>query len=183
MKRYQVLLLTIILTPILAGIYGVLHDEFTYTISNEYFTKFKFYQFELADGGKEAILPNPRLAVAVVGFMATWWTGIFIGFGHALTGLIQKDAKTMLRVIIHATLITILTAIIVGLIGLVYGRFYLSNVGVNWWLPDNLVDKKSFIMVGSMHNFSYLGGVIGLIIGIIYQIIISKKVKNLTAKI
>lgn len=32
-----------------AGLYGVLHDQVTYTISPEYFTKLKFEQFAYAD--------------------------------------------------------------------------------------------------------------------------------------
>jgi hypothetical protein len=57
-----------------------------------------------------------------------------------------------------------------GLIGLVYGKFYLAHTEVSWWLPDKLVDKSSFISVGSMHNFSYLGGLTGLIAAIFYSI-------------
>jgi hypothetical protein len=67
-----------------------------------------------------------------------------------------------------AFLITIAVTFLTGFIGLLYGKVYLSDGSVNWWLPENLVDKASFISVGSMHNFSYLGGFIGLIVGIIY---------------
>ena len=40
----------------------------------------------------------------------------------------------------------------------------------NWFLPENLKDYKNFISVGSMHNFSYLGGLTGLIVGIIHSV-------------
>ena len=171
MRKLIILLLVLLLTPLIAGIYGILHDEFTYTICHEYYTKFKFYQFGLVDMGKEAILPNPRIGVAEVGFMATWWTGVIIGIGHGLTGLIQKNNKAMLRVVARATLITLVVTAIIGPIGLAYGKFYLSKTQVNWWFPDNLVDKAGFITVGSMHNFSYLGGVIGLVAGMAYQVV------------
>ena len=170
MKKFGVLLLTILLTPLLAGLYGILHDQLTYTISHEYYTKFKFIQFGLWDREGEAIFSNPRLAVAKVGFLATWWTGIFIGLGHGLTGLIHPDSKTMIKVISKATFITLLIALLTGLFGLAYGKIHLAQTGVNWWLPENLLDKENFISVGSMHNFSYLGGLLGLILGIIYQI-------------
>jgi len=51
---------------------------------------------------------------------------------------------------------------------------------VNWWLPENLVDRKAFITVGSIHNFSYLGGLLGIIAGIIYLVWlrISNRVKS-----
>jgi hypothetical protein len=177
MRKPTILLLTIIITPIIAGVYGILHDQFTYTISHEYFTKFKFYQFGLVDMGNEAILPNPRVAVAAVGFMATWWTGLMIGPMLGFTGLIQKDGKIMLHGVCRAMLVVLITTAATGLIGLCYGWIYLSKVGVNWYLPVNLIDKANFITVGSMHNFSYLGGMIGLVFGIIYQFWYKRKMK------
>jgi len=164
MKKFGILVLTIIITPVIAGIYGILHDQLTYSISSEYFTKFKFIQFHIA-----LALPY-RIGVIMVGWSATWWTGIFIGIGHGLTGLIHKDHRTMIKMVSKAILITLTVTFLTGLIGLAYGALFLAKVGVDWRLPVNLVDKESFIAVGSMHNFSYLGGLFGLVAGIIYQI-------------
>jgi len=183
MKKTGILLLTILLTPILAGIYGIIHDQLTYTISYEYYTKFKFIQFELWEGDTEAILPNPRRAVAIVGFLATWWTGIFIGLSLGLTGLIHKNYKTMFKNICKSIVVTLVIAFFSGLVGLAYGEFYLAKTGVDWYLPDNLVEKGNFIAVGSMHNFSYLGGIIGLVAGIIYQIRLKTKEKLLLTNV
>lgn len=158
------------MTPIIAGLYGILHDQITYTISPEYYTKFKFYQFGLKDGGTEAIFPNPRIEVAIVGFLATWWVGLPIGIILGLIGLIHKNAKQMAVVTKRAIFVTIGVAFICGLVGLAYGEFYLTNKSPDWWFPENLNDKDNFIAVGSMHNFSYLGGLIGLIAGVIYSI-------------
>lgn len=176
MKKTVLLFIVVIISPVLAGLYGILHDEITYTISPEYFTKFKFYQFGLAEEfGKSSTQPDPRVWVAMVGFMATWWTGVLIGMGNGLAGLFQADAKTMLKTTVNATLITIIVTILTGLSGYLYGRYYLAEKGVDWWLPDNLTDKKAFITVGSMHSFSYLGGGLGLIAGMTYQLITAHK--------
>jgi hypothetical protein len=78
-KKLLVFILIVIVAPLLAALYGTLHDQLTYTISPEYYTKFKFFQFELTENKEEAILSNPRLAVAAVGVMATFWMGIPIG--------------------------------------------------------------------------------------------------------
>jgi hypothetical protein len=169
-KKFLVFLLIIGIAPVIAGIYGILHDQLTYSISNEYYTKFKFIQFGFIDKGDEAILPDPRLSVAMVGFLATWWMGVPIGIILALVGLIHKDSKQMLKVTIKAFAITILVAFLTGLLGLIYGKYYLADTNVNWWFPENLIDKESFISVGSMHNFSYLGGLVGLIVAIIYSV-------------
>lgn len=168
MKRFLFFLLIIIIAPLIGGLYGVIHDQLTYTISPEYYTKFKFYQFGLMVNGEEAIFPNPRLQVAAVGFMATWWMGIPIGLILGLTALRIKSDKQMLVTAIKALAITMLVAFTTGLIGLAYGKYFLADTGVDWWLPKNLIDKASFIAVGSMHNFSYMGGLTGVIAGIIF---------------
>lgn len=170
MKKFLTLILVIVLSPFIGGLYGIIHDQLTYTISPEYYTKLKFYQFGLTDTRNEAIFANPRIAVSAVGFMATWWTGFFIGLILGLVGLIHADYKKMFRETMRAIGLTIIITFLTGLVGLAYGKIYLADAGVNWLLPDNIIDTKNFISVGSMHNFSYLGGLIGMIGGIIYSI-------------
>src|SRR4051812_43372696 len=60
---------------LIAGAYGILHDQVTYTLSEEYFTKFKAVQFRWADLG----WPR-RVFVSEVGFLATWWVGFIAGW-------------------------------------------------------------------------------------------------------
>jgi hypothetical protein len=52
---------------LVAGLYGVLHDQVTYTISEEYFTRFKFYQFAYAEPESR----SPRVFAGIIGFLAT----------------------------------------------------------------------------------------------------------------
>lgn len=188
MNKLIALILILIIAPILGGIYGIVHDQITYTISNEYYTKFKFIQFGLENWGMgenvgtlktpEIKLWNPRLGASIVGFLATWWVGMIIGIVLGLIGLIHKNGKEMFQITMKASLMTIGIALIVGIIGLIYGKLVLANNPPNWFLPDNLINPPNFIMVGSMHNFSYLGGLIGMIISIIYSIRKKKKSKN-----
>lgn len=174
MKKFLTLLLILFISPLIGGIYGIVHDQLTYSISPEYYTKFKFYQFGLMYIGNEAIFPNPRLEVSVVGFMATWWMGIPIGLILGLVGLIHSGWKIMWKVTMKAILITVVVAFLTGLIGLAYGHFSLSKHPkiefTGWYLPDNLIEFKNFITVASMHNYSYLGGLTGLIAGIVYSV-------------
>ena len=175
MNKLLTLIILVAISCLLAGLYGILHDQLTYTISPEYYTKFKFYQFGLMDMGNAAIFPNLRIEVSVVGVLATWWMGIPIGIVLGLVGLIHKDWHTMFKMTFRAFLVTIAIAFVTGLIGLAYGYIYLAGKPrtefVNWYIPDNLVDFESFIQVGSMHNFSYLGGLTGLIGGLVYTIV------------
>jgi hypothetical protein len=188
MNKFLVFLLLLILGPILGGIYGIIHDQITYSISDEYYTKFKFVQFGISEWGlgrnigsetdPEIILDSPRYGAAIVGFLATWWVGLFIGFGLGLIGLIHGSWRAMLSVTMRAILITIITALLTGLIGLVYGKLFLVDSPPDWFYPSNLREKGKFIMVGSMHNFSYLGGLIGLIAAMFYSVRQRKSVKN-----
>lgn len=166
MRKFAIFSATLFMCILAAGLYGIVHDQITYSIAPEYFTKFKYDQF----GFDPSWLGGHRQTVAAIGFLATWWTGIFIGLGLGLTGLIFKDHKAMRRAIQKAILITFCFGVAMGLFGFLYGRFILTKTGVDWWLPDNLSDKNAFITVGSIHNFSYLGGLLGLIAGIYYLV-------------
>jgi hypothetical protein len=59
-----------LLGGVVAGSNGAVHDQVSYAISPEYFTKLKFKQFSWADFGWP-----PRLFAGEVGFLATWWVG------------------------------------------------------------------------------------------------------------
>ena len=170
----------LIIAPFLGGVYGILHDQITYSISEEYYTKFKFVQFGIGDWGlgenigtitnHEIRLDNPRFGASIVGTLATWWVGMIIGIILGFIGLIHSNGKMMFKTTMKAFLLTTGIALLTGIAGLVYGKLFLTENRPNWNFPNNLIDFDSFIMVGSMHNFSYLGGLIGLIIGIIYSV-------------
>jgi len=188
MNKLIALILLLIIAPILGGAYGIVHDQITYTISNEYYSKFKFIQFGLNNWGMgenigtettpEIKLNNPRIGAAIVGFLATWWVGMIIGIILGLIGLIHRNGKEMFKITMRATLITIGIALIVGIIGLIYGKLFLASNPPNWFLPENLINRTNFIMVGSMHNFSYLGGLIGMIVSVTYSIQKKRKIKT-----
>ena len=188
MYKLIALILLLIIAPILGGVYGIVHDQITYTISNEYYSKFKFIQFGLDNWGMgenigtentpEIKLNNPRIGAAIVGFLATWWVGMIIGIILGLIGLIHRNGKEMFKITMRATLITIGIALIVGIIGLIYGKLFLASNPPNWFLPENLINRTNFIMVGSMHNFSYLGGLIGMIVSVTYSIQKKRKIKT-----
>lgn len=170
MRKFGIFTTTIFVSAIFAGLYGIIHDQITYSISPEYYTRFKYIQF----GFEPEHFGGHRQTVAAIGFLATWWTGIIIGIGLGLTGLIFSDYKKMWRAIRKAIAVAFFVAVLTGFIGYLYGKHELTATGVSWWLPDNLIDKDRFIIVGSIHNFSYLGGLFGLIIAIIYLIWVYK---------
>ena len=178
MKKFDVRkILTIFLVAamasVIAGLYGVINDQITFSISSEYYTKFKFIQFNLANENNIDKIKFPRIFVAIVGFLATWWFGLVLGFILGLFNLIQTSWQKLFKVSFNALLIAILVTFITGILGLFYGFFFLSHQPRSnfegWFIPYNLENFRNFIAVGSMHNFSYIGGILGLIVAIFYS--------------
>lgn len=169
-KKISLLILIIIISIILASIYGILHNQISYSISSEYFTKFKFRQFNFYFMGQN----QPRQTASLVGALSTWWFGLLLGLIIGTLGMIQKNLKIMWKSAIGAIIRTLGMAIGIGIIGILIGKFIISNLNINWNVPADLDDLKSFLTAGTMHNFSYFGGIIGLIYGIIYQLKLKK---------
>lgn len=164
MNKFTYFLFLLIALPILAGLYGAIHDQVTYTISPEYFTKFKYGQF----GFDPEWFGGHRQTVAVIGFLATWWTGLPIAIILGIAGRSHVNMKTLWITTMKSILITMLITAIAGVMGYFYG-FTLIDENLNWDFPADLIDKHSFILVGAIHNFSYLGGVVGLVAAGSYQ--------------
>jgi hypothetical protein len=152
----------------IASLYGALHNQVSYSVSSEYFTRFKFEQFDIPSS-----LPE-RIGAGFVGIQASWWMGLPIGIILALVGFIHKDANSMLRFTLQSFAVVATVTLAVGIIGLLYGWFYLSTQPLSefsdWYIPSDLTSQSAFIAAGSMHNFSYLGGVIGMFFGAWWQI-------------
>ena len=179
MRKFAVFSATIFISILLAGLYGILHDQVTYSIAPEYFTKFKYDQF----GFEPQWFGGDRQTVALIGFLATWWAGLLIGLVLGLTSLIFKDHQTMRKGLLKAIIVTFCFALATGVFGYFYGKFVLTKSGVDWWLPDNLDDRNAFIIVGSIHNFSYLGGLLGILAGIFYLVRLNKLQRRHTIEI
>jgi LytS/YehU family sensor histidine kinase len=170
--RRAIIFLSVLTSAIFfASIFGILHDQISYSISTEYYTEFKFNQF-----GLETFSNTPRLGAIVAGFLATWWVGIPIGIAF---GLISTIGKLLSKLTIHITKIYLHIAVItlfLGLLGFLYGLLILDHDYYKiFWVPDSVTNVKRFVSVGMMHNLSYIGGLIGLIYGSIRLIVIKRK--------
>jgi len=170
MKKIGIFILIVIISTLLASLYGALHDQVTYTISSEYFTVFKFDQFGYNDWGNE----NPRATTALIGVLATWWFGLYVGIFQGLIGLIHKTPRLMFKYAFKAILITLGVTLLFGVIGYLVEKFS-SATYPDCCFPYTIKDGKSFKIVGSIHNYGYTGGEIGALLGIVYQIIMKRK--------
>jgi hypothetical protein len=151
---------------IIAGAYGILHDQVTYTIAPEYFTRLKFRQFHYADLG----LGN-REFVATIGFLATWWVG-FISAWFLARRLIPGQPRDQAYRQIRAGLGCIIACgFLFGLIGYAYGLWRGPNADYSSWdltfSALDITDHWAFVRVAYIHNAGYLGGLVGLIIALV----------------
>jgi hypothetical protein len=155
------------LGALIAGLYGIAHDQITYSISAEYFTRLKFNQFHWADLGL-----SPRLFVAEIGFLATWWVGFVGGWFLCRVTLPACPQRAAFRLSVRGFLIMIGCAFAATCIGYLYGVTQDPQ-------PDNsgladlatsigIAEVRNFVRVAYIHNASYLGGLIGLVASIIY---------------
>jgi hypothetical protein len=171
MRRFGVLSQCIFLSIVAAGLFGVIHDQITFSISREYFTKFKYQQFGFGSDS----FGGDRQTVAAIGFLATWWVGLFIGLIFGFTGLIFPDHKEMFKAVSKSIALVLMISVLSGIAGFLIAKFHLVKTGVGWSFPDHLVDRESFIIVGTIHNFSYLGALTGLLAGVIYMLVRKQK--------
>lgn len=171
----------IMLSIVLAGIFGVIHDQITYTLSPEYYTHFKFTQFQISP----FIVNSGRLAVALVGWMATWWVGLILGFIFGSLGIKSLDYQLLWAIKIKVLRLVFFIVSISSFIGYFLGRFLYSYLE-SWpitragrstlsILPEP--QFKLFIIVGTIHNTSYFGVLIALFVGIAYHRDLVKKLR------
>ena len=161
MRKSGVFSSALFLSIIIAGVYGILHDQVTASLSPEYYTKFKFLQFRI----------NPdmpfRQGVAFVGFYATWWMGAEIGLVLATLALIFPDHQSMKLALLKAFAWVLSAVVSFGLLGYGYGRSIAANPPAGWWIPGEVVHKADFVTVGAIHNAGYIGGLLGLLAAIV----------------
>lgn len=147
---------------LLAGGFGIVHDQITYTISPEYFTRMKFDQFRAADFG----FP-PRVFVAEIGFLATWWVGL-LGAWFLARIAIQKFSRPGRAVMLALGFVMVVAAAF-GTSGYFWGTLFSEcmkgweEVMAEWCIKD----VPAFQRVAGIHAGSYLGALVGWILAMV----------------
>jgi hypothetical protein len=149
---------------LVAGLYGALHNQISYTVSPAYFHVYKFDQFDIPDD-----IPG-RLGAAVVGFRASWWMGILIGVPVLIIGMVMPDWKTYVSRSLIAFVVVACTALLVGVAALVHACFTITEPSVSGYLNLRGADELAFVRARTMHDFSYSGGFAGIITGSLYLV-------------
>jgi hypothetical protein len=157
---------TVALTgAVTAGAYGVLHDQITYGISPEYFTRVKFQQFHDADMGL-----GDRAFVGTIGFLAASSVGLVIAWFLARRLIPHQPRSHAYRQIALGFACVFVCGVLSGLLGFAYGLWRGPDADYSSWASAlhrfGITDTWSFVRVAYIHNASYLGGAMGLIIAL-----------------
>ncbi len=149
------------LACLFAGVYGAVHNQISYTVAPEYFTQFKFHQLRIAEG-----TPN-RVGAAIVGWNAAWWMGIVIGVILIPLGLVIRGNANYFWGMIRVFGVVTATTLIFGLAALAMAFVLIDagSVGEISRYGNEITNDVAFARAGTMHNFSYLGGLVGIVTG------------------
>lgn len=153
---------------LIAGIYGIVHDQITFSIGPEYFTEFKFQQF--------FYLPKDQpewLIVAEIGFLATWWVGFFAGWFMARLSIPHLPWRQAAALSLQGVCVMTGTSLLAAVIACLWAPTRAEDPRMENWdgmfAGRDVIDTVAFAQVGYIHNASYLGGLIGLILALLWM--------------
>lgn len=155
-----VFIMLCMLATVIAGFFGALHNQISFSVGPSYFYDVKFNQFDI-----NRDLP-PRIGVAQVGWIASWWMGLAMGLPAYLIGFFRcKRGRTLFQHGLAVTGIALAITTIGAFGGLAYG--YIADINALVALlpnPDAFSNPEGFIRAALMHNGSYFGGAAGAVI-------------------
>jgi len=178
--RTFIIIALLILAPMMASLYGFIHDQITFSISEEFFTKFRFNDYDMPHSW------HPRAKAGMIGILNAWKTGIPFGIILTAIGRIHKTNNKLLFYTFYTYLLTFFFSFAFSLIA-VYMPLASEMTAIQKNLPANILDPIAFQRVESINNFGYIGGIIGMFMGIglhilLYRIDLKNSIKGTSTK-
>lgn len=159
--RIFVYLSLAIIAPLLAAVYGFIHDQITFSICPEFFQKIRFENYpELPE------LWHDRTKAGMIGVLNSWKIGIPLGVLLTAVSTIHKQLDRILSY----TLTTYAITIIITFVSVMFGMLSSTVLPENWIPLEGINDQLALYKVMNMNNFAYMGGVIGMFLGLTYHL-------------
>lgn len=150
---------------LVAGLYGALHHQISYTVSPPYFHAFKFRQLGIPEHLRG------RVGASLVGWHASWRMGLVAGLPVVLVALVLPGWRAFLSSALRAFGVVALPALVVGLGALCYASLTISDPPISRWSAGlDVADRVAFARVGAMHDGSYLGSLVGILTASLYVV-------------
>ncbi|AFV00110.1 hypothetical protein [Simiduia agarivorans] len=166
--KVGVYLVMLVVAVFVAAIYGVIQGQFSYTLSTEYFSQYRFKQLNILWA-----YDYPRLGVALVGAVTSWWVGAVLSIVVGLFGFMFSSPSLMAKYLTRTLCLVIGVVFSASVLGLGYGYYSIDHeavVQIMPWMYPGVSDPIQFMRVGFMYNGSFIGGFLGLIFGVLYII-------------
>lgn len=168
MTRLLYLLPLLLFSCMVAAAYGAVHNQISYSVAPAYFHEFKFRQFQVDPA------LHSRAGASLVGALASWWMGLILGIPIYLLGLFIRGDGLFWRSYMKAACIIVAATLLVGLGALAFAMFTIGPETLPNWIAEwQVSDPTAFARAAMMHEFSYIGGVVGAGIGLGYMIAVA----------
>jgi MFS family permease len=149
----------IVVAVVAAGLFGMAHNQISYSVGSVYFHEFKFAQFRVAEP-----LHN-RAGAALVGWQASWWMGALMGPILALPALLINGTRPYLRACLRGVFYVMATALFCAFLGLALAVWMPDLAHRLPLLPSS--DPQGFLRAALMHEGAYLGAGLGLTLALL----------------
>lgn len=159
----------IVLAPVISGSYGAVYDMIVFTFAPEFFTEYRFPQYDISDH------MNPIIGAAIIGFANSWKVGIPVGVVLGALSYMHRNIQKTFRYMLWSYGIVIFSALTASSIALVLMQNQLSE---NVYIGEDKL-KSTVEIIINMNNFAYSGALIGTVIACAWQLYIIIK-KNQT---
>ena len=162
-RKFLISILIIFSSTIIASIFGIIHNQVSYSISHEFFEDFLFGNF----GTNKLYITDKRIEASLVGIIGTYWVGLILGIIYALLYLFLKNPNK-LKSVFAVIFSNIGFAILGSIVGFVVTEFFVSWENAGIFIDFGIQQPQNYVQAAYMNTGSYYGGFIGLIFGIIY---------------
>jgi hypothetical protein len=149
----------ICITVICSVLYGIINDQITATISPEYYTVYKHHQFTPALEEFGLMEAPMRVQAIVIGTLATWWYGLFLGIMLGISSMVGRYAPLstlqFMRIVGAVMAFTLAVSVIFGLAAYIVEPLVNPTAASKPFLTG-IQDIRSAYCVGNWHNGSYI---------------------------
>lgn len=170
-RRLGTALVWTALATLVAALYGVVNDQITVTLSPEYFSVFKRAQFGPALEAAGLAQSPVRVQAVLVGTLATWWFGCFLGAVLSLAGLAGRrrplPTRKFLRAVIGIMLFTLCLSFFSYLVAYA-AEPAIKPTAEGWPFLAGIRAVRAAFAVGWWHNAAYMGGLLGTVFACVW---------------
>ncbi len=159
--HFALILFFIVIAPVISGCFGAVYDMIVFTLAPEFFTEYRFPQFEISNNMR------PIVGAAIIGFANSWKIGIPIGIILGALSYMHRSIQKTYKYMIISYFIAIVTAIAFAAVGLVLMKNQLTE---NILIGTDKVLQRTVEIIVNMNNFTQAGALIGTALACSWQL-------------